>query len=99
MGFGVRNEDVDTLTLNTPITLGGSQNWEAANGPLTLCVNIATGGFLLVLSGDQAITVGSGVVISGSGAVAWDNPGSWTPPAGQLGHSGKFFVQRGTVNS
>ena len=93
---GLRNEDADTLTINNPITLGGSQNWEAANGPITLGADIATAGFLVVLSGDQPITLSGN--LTGTGSVAWDNPGTWTPTAAQLGLSGKLFVQRGTVN-
>ncbi len=94
---GLRNEDADTLTINNPITLGGSQNWEAANGPITLGGNIATAGFLVVLSGDQALTLTGN--LTGNGSVAWDNPGTWTPASGQLAiTAGKLFVQRGTVN-
>ncbi len=94
---GLRNEDADTLTINNAITLGGSQNWEAANGPISLGGNIATAGFLVVLSGEQAITLTGN--FTGTGSVAWDNPGTWTPASGQLAlTTGKLFVQRGTVN-
>jgi autotransporter-associated beta strand protein len=94
---GLRNEDADTLTINNAITLGGSQNWEAANGPITLGGNIATAGFLVVLSGEQVITLTGN--LTGNGSIAWDNPGTWTPATGQLAlTTGKLFVQRGTVN-
>ncbi len=96
MESGLRNEDADALTINNPITLGGSQNWEAANGPLTFGADIATAGFLVVLSGDQAITLSGN--LTGTGSVAWDNPGTWSPASGQLAlTTGKLFVQRGTV--
>ncbi len=94
---GLRNEDTDTLTINNPITLGGSQNWEAQNGPITLGADIATAGFLVVLSGEQPITLTGN--ITGTGSVAWDNPGTFTPASGKLGFTtGKLFVRRGTVN-
>jgi autotransporter-associated beta strand protein len=93
---GLRNEDSDTLTLNTPVTLGGSQNWEAAAGPITIGGNVATAGFLVVLSGEQALTLSGN--FTGTGSVAWDNPGTWSPASGQFAlTSGKLFIRRGTV--
>ena len=94
---GLRNDDTDTLAINTPITLGGSQNWEAAAGPIALGGDIATAGFLVVLGGEQALTLSGN--ITGTGSVAWDNPGIWTPASGQLAlTTGKLFVRRGTLN-
>lgn len=94
---GLRNEDADTLTINSAITLAGSQNWEAESGPITIGGNVATAGFLVVLSGDQALTLSGN--LTGTGSVAWDNPGTWTPASGQLAlTTGKLFVHRGTVN-
>ncbi|MBC8011082.1 MAG: fibronectin type III domain-containing protein [Burkholderiales bacterium] len=93
---GLRNEDADTLTLANPVTLGGSQNWEATAGSITVAGDIATAGHLLVLGGDQPLSLSG--TLSGAGHVAWDNPGTWSVASGQLAlTTGKLFVRRGTV--
>ena len=95
MESGIRNEDTDTMTINNPIILGGSQTWETANGAITIGGNV-TNNYLLVISGSQALSFSG--TISGSGSVSWDNSTTWNLPAGQLAITNKIFVRNGTVN-
>jgi autotransporter-associated beta strand protein len=93
---GLRNESTTAQTFNVDVSLGDSQNWEAAKGSLIFHGDIDTtsGAHLLVIGGD-ADTVINGM-IGGAGSLAKDDTGTLTLNA-ENSYGGKTWVHHGTL--
>ncbi|MDP0497783.1 MAG: autotransporter-associated beta strand repeat-containing protein [Verrucomicrobiota bacterium JB024] len=91
---GVRNESVALQRFTMPVTLAGSQNWEAAAGPLEIAGPVDTAGYLLVMDGDYASDISAAV--SGSGSLAKDGAGTLTLSA-PASYAGTTFLHNGTL--
>lgn len=91
---GIRNEDSNTQTFHSDISLLGSQNWEAVAGDLIFNGDIVNNGNLLVVQGAGNTTLNG--VLSGTGGLAKDEAGVLTLNARNT-YTGMTFIHNGVV--
>lgn len=92
---GIRNESSAAQTLEMPLILSASQNWEAENGDLIINSLITTTNTsLLVVGGAQNTLLNNAV--SGDGALGKDDAGTLSINA-TCTYTGNTFIHEGTV--
>lgn len=95
-GGGITNNDTDLQTINSGLTLGASQTWNANSGNLALGGTVTLGAFELTLTGANATTLSGS--IQGTGSVVKGGSGTVTYSGGTGNtYSGTTTVNAGTL--
>ena len=93
---GIINEDNDTQTFNTAITLGGHQTWQARAGDMNFNGPINNAGNLLMLDTHTGRQITLSGTLSGTGGLAKAGPGL-AVLAGAHTYTGATWVHDGTL--
>jgi autotransporter-associated beta strand protein len=104
-GGGITNNDTQQQLLAAVITLGASQTWTAASGPLYFDGSVNTGGFLLTVSGSSATTMlaqltgSGGLTKSGTGMLTLGDPENNTYTGDTTVQAGMLVLNKATADA
>lgn len=93
-GTGLLNNSSSAQSLSTPIVLGASQTWDAANGNITVSGAIQLGSRFLTVAGANNTTLSSSIL--GTGGITKTGSGTLTL-SGANTYSGVTTVSGGTL--